>query len=149
MDIELEQLDNQVDLVVEVQQLVVLLIHKGEQVMQEVLIHQKVIQEEMEYVGQLHQDKVLGVVEELPLQVEMDLQAVVVMEVLEHQTQLQEQQHLMVEVVEVVPIIQTLVVTLELVVVEFMLLLHERKGFTAYAVACRRLLHVVPTWNAL
>ena len=84
MDIELEQLDNQVDLVVEVQQLVVLLIHKGEQVMQEVLPYLKEIQEEMEYVDQPHQDKVLEVVEELPLQVEMDLQAVVVMEVQEH-----------------------------------------------------------------
>jgi hypothetical protein len=48
--------------------------------MQEVLIHQRVIQEEMECVDQPHQDKVLEVVEELPLQVEMDLQALVVME---------------------------------------------------------------------
>jgi hypothetical protein len=80
VDIELEQLDNQVDLAVEVQELVVLLIHKGEQVMREVLIHQRETQEEMECVDQPHRHKVLEVVEELPLQVQMDLQVVVVME---------------------------------------------------------------------
>ena len=48
--------------------------------MQEVLPYLKETQEEMECVDQAHRHKVLEVVEELPLQVEMDLQALVVME---------------------------------------------------------------------
>ena len=77
---EVVKLDNLVDLEVEVQELVVPLIHKEEQVMQEVLPYPKETQEEMECVDQPHRHKVLGVVEELPLQVQMDLQVVVVME---------------------------------------------------------------------
>ena len=114
-----QKMVKQVDLVVEVvvephaEDLVV-------QVTQDHLQYQKVILVELITEDLLPMEVVVAV--EQPLLEEMQVHQKVVMEVQDHLTQLQQQQHLTVEVVEVVLIIQILEDLVDLVVEE---LFHE------------------------